>query len=248
MAHLLTRVMNKYGGHGAGAQLPVFSRALGLMVMSTLTSIILLSACGSTVKYSTIAHTAVNFSQNATVVTTISAAKTTAAGTVTPVISAINPIDTGTADRFTVPWAPPAGTSLAYLTFYNSLKYTNNWLWVRQESADVVRVGFTEYAQLAVGNFWFVGFSKAGTVSKLGDTFGFIQGEDSKDVHLQAPVAGTILAVNQAVLNDYRLINVSPYDEGWLVTFKMSNPDDLKLLLSAAEYALHCCPPCHCVN
>ncbi len=240
--------MKEYRACEVAERLPVISRALGLMLVSSFTSIILLSSCGGTARYSTTSQVVDTPSQSTTLAPTTSTAKTAALVPATTAVTPFNPIDTGIGDRFTVAWAPPAGTSLPYLTFYNSLKYTNDWLWVRQESVDTVRVGFTEYAQLAVGNFWFVGFSKAGTVSKLGDTFGFIQGEDSMDVHLQAPVAGTILAVNQAVLNDYRLINISPYDEGWLVTFKMSNPDDLNLLLSAADYALHCCPPCHCVN
>jgi glycine cleavage system H protein len=128
------------------------------------------------------------------------------------------------------------------------LKYTNDWLWVKQESADTVRIGFTDYAQLAVGNFWTVVLSNPGTVLNRTETFGFIQGEDTMDVNLAAPVSGTIISINQTVLSDYRLINLDPYGAGWLVTIQMRNPDDLKLLLTASQYALNCCPPCHCDN
>ena len=219
-----------------------FSALVGLL------SIALPSACAGGARTSTAYRTTTTAVQTTTETSIGSTSITTVVPPATVTSSNPGAINTGSGDRFTVPWAPPAGTSLSYLTFYNSLKYTNDWLWVRQESADTVRIGFTEYAELAVGNFWSVDILKAGTVAKLGGTFGFIQGEDTMDVNLQAPVAGIILEVNQAVLADYRLINNSPYDDGWLVTFKMSNPDDLKLLLTAAEYARQCCPPCHCNN
>jgi glycine cleavage system H protein len=68
------------------------------------------------------------------------------------------------------------------------------------------------------------------------------------DLNLTAPVSGVLLQVNPAVLSDFSLINHSPYDQGWLVEVRMSNPDDLSQLLTAAQYARQCCPPCHCVN
>jgi glycine cleavage system H protein len=128
------------------------------------------------------------------------------------------------------------------------VKYTNDWLWVKQESPDTVRIGFTDYAQLAVGNFWSINLDGPGTVLTRGTTFGFVQGEDTMDVNLTTPVSGTILEINQNVLADYYLINQSPYDAGWLVLVRISNPDDLNLLLTAAQYASQCCPPCHCNN
>lgn len=57
---------------------------------------------------------------------------------------------------FTVGWQAPSGTSLPYLTFYNDSKYTNDWLWVKPEASDTVRIGFTEYAQMAIGSIWFL--------------------------------------------------------------------------------------------
>lgn len=165
-----------------------------------------------------------------------------------PLPSSSLAINTGTDDKFTVDFPASNGTSLPYLTFYNSMKYTNDWLWVKQESADTVRIGFTDYAQLAMGNFWSLNLPETGAVITRGATFGFAQGEDSMDVNLTAPVSGTVLEVNQDVLTDYYLINQSPYDAGWLVLVQMSNPADLNLLLTAAEYASQCCPPCHCNN
>ncbi|GEM_PF-172863 len=222
-------------------------RVKAIIVAIVVLATVIAPACEGGAKSSTAYQTTAAGIQTAE--TSIASVNITASLTSATVITAAaSSINTGSADRFTVPWAKPAGTSLPYLTFYNSLRYTNDWLWVKQESADTVKIGFTDYAQLAMGSVWSVDFSKSGSVVKRGDTFGFIQGEDTMDVNLQSPVAGVLMSVNQAVLADYYLINWYPYDAGWLVTMKMSNPDDLNLLLTAAQYARQCCPPCHCNN
>jgi glycine cleavage system H protein len=160
----------------------------------------------------------------------------------------VPPIGTGTGVTFTLAWQPPNGTSLPYLTFYNNMKYDNQWLWVKPEPDGTVRIGFTEYAAIAMGPIWSIDLPGPGTPIRRGFTFGFMQGEDTMDVNLTAPVSGTVLEVNREVLQDFSLVNRSPYDRGWLVTVRMSHPEDLDLLLTAAEYAGHSCPPCHCNN
>ena len=240
--------MNKQGFQPLSvlAFLPVWVK--GFFIITVAFAVVVSSACAGGTKSSTAYYSTAPVVQTAAG-TPITSTNTTSILPLTTVASiAANPIDTGSGDRFTVAWAKPAATLPPYLTFYNSLKYTNDWLWVKQESPDIVRIGFTDYAQMAVGNFWSVDFWELGTVLKRGGTFGFIQGEDTMDVNLSAPVAGVLMSINQAVLADYLLINRYPYDDGWLVTIKMSNPDDLTLLLTAAEYARQCCPPCHCAN
>jgi glycine cleavage system H protein len=128
------------------------------------------------------------------------------------------------------------------------MKYTNDWLWVMPESADTVKIGFTDYAQAAMGPIWSIDINPAGTPVNRGFTFGFVQGEDTMDLNLTAPVSGIILSVNQEILKDFSLINSSPYVRGWLVEVKISHPEELNLLLTAAQYARQCCPPCHCNN
>ena len=170
--------------------------------------------------------------------------------TLSPVTSTISltPIDTGTAISFTMDFPKPGGTSPPYLIFYNNVKYTDKHLWVRQESPDTVRIGFTDYGQSAIGALWYLTLPEPGIVLNRGYTFGFVQGEDTQDINFTAPVSGVVLEVNRDLLSDFYLIHQSPYDAGWLILVRMSNPDDLNLLMTAAEYARTCCPPCHCNN
>ena len=92
---------------------------------------------------------------------------------------------------------------------------------------------------------WTIILPDPGTELVRGSTFGFMQGEDTMDVNLTAPVSGTVIETNYAVLDEYDLVNEFPYTTGWFIVVKMSNPDELNDLLTAAEYASWC-PPCHC--
>lgn len=108
-------------------------------------------------------------------------------------------------------------------------------------------IGFTDYGQLAIGDPQLLVLPQPGTLIEKNYDFGWVQGGYMM-WNLIAPVSGTVIQTNEAVLADYYLINQSPYGAGWLVVVQMSNPDDLNSLLTPAEYASECCPPCHCEN
>ena len=53
---------------------------------------------------------------------------------------------------------------------------------------------------------------------------------------LYAPVSGEVLGVNPQLVDAPTLINESPYDDGWLLRVKLSDPAELEKLLSAEQY------------
>ncbi|WP_088125418.1 glycine cleavage system protein H, partial [Klebsiella pneumoniae] len=53
---------------------------------------------------------------------------------------------------------------------------------------------------------------------------------------IYAPVTGVVIEVNEDLQNSPELINEEPYDGGWIVKVKMSDPDELKDLKDAEEY------------
>ena len=153
---------------------------------------------------------------------------------------------TGSGDMFVIDW-PSNGESSPYLTFYNSMRYTFQHLWVKAESNNTVRIGFTDYGQRAIGQFLTLILPPVGTVLNRDLLFGFVEG-GYMSYNLTAPVSGTVVQTNKDILEGYNVINQSPYDAGWLIVVQMSNPADLLLLLTASFYAYHCCPACHCDN
>lgn len=114
-----------------------------------------------------------------------------------------------------------------------NLKFTKEHEWVKIEGSKVT-VGITDHAQKALGDVVFVELPEVGDEFAVGDSFGVV--ESVKAVSdCYAPVAGSIAAVNEKLLDSPELINQDPYGEGWMIEFTCE--DELPVdLLSAEEY------------
>ncbi|HYG62419.1 MAG TPA: glycine cleavage system protein GcvH [Thermoanaerobaculia bacterium] len=112
--------------------------------------------------------------------------------------------------------------------------YSREHEWVRVDD-DVCTVGITEFAQQELGEVVFVELPEAGQVFNSGDEIGTI--ESVKAVaEVYTPVAGEIVEVNDAVVDDPELLNEDPQSEGWLIKIRFSSAADLKSLMKAEEY------------
>lgn len=116
------------------------------------------------------------------------------------------------------------------------LSYTSEHEWVSALTAEgTVRVGITDHAQDALGDVVYVDLPSVGDSVAAEDSFGEI--ESTKSVSdLFAPIAGEIVAVNEALEDDPALVNSDPYGEGWIIEIRLENADDLANLLDAEAY------------
>lgn len=113
-----------------------------------------------------------------------------------------------------------------------NLKYTKEHEWLTIEG-DIATVGITDHAQEALGDLVYVELPKIGASFEAGKDMVIVEScKAASDVY--APVAGEIVAVNDAVVAAPDTINHHPYDAGWLVKIKISGAADG--LLTAAEY------------
>ncbi len=115
------------------------------------------------------------------------------------------------------------------------LKYSKEHLWIRIEGEKAV-IGVTDYAQEELGIVTAVELPSVGDELEQDDSFGSIEARKTV-ADLYAPVSGTVLEVNSEVADSPEPINDDPYDSGWLIMVEMSDPEELKLLLSAEDYA-----------
>lgn len=114
------------------------------------------------------------------------------------------------------------------------LRYTKDHEWVRV-TGSVVRVGITDYAQDALGDVVFVQLPDVGSVLSAEQGLGEIESTKSvSDVY--APVAGKVVAVNDALVDQPELLNSDPYGEGWICEIEVAQIDESHLL-SAEEYS-----------
>ena len=112
-----------------------------------------------------------------------------------------------------------------------NLKYTSEHEWVRIEG-NIAVVGITKFAADALGDVVYVDLPKVGQSINAGSIVG--EAESTKSVgELFAPVSGTVVEANQAVVDSPELVNSDPYGAGWLFSVTI---DSLGELISADEY------------
>jgi glycine cleavage system H protein len=120
------------------------------------------------------------------------------------------------------------------MNFPADLLYTKEHEWVRVKG-DVATIGITDYAQSELGDIVFVELPAANSAAAQMQSFGTIEAVKTVS-ELFAPVSGTIIEANSKLADQAELINQDPYGEGWIIKIKLSNPDEVKNLLTAEEY------------
>jgi glycine cleavage system H protein len=114
------------------------------------------------------------------------------------------------------------------------LKYTKEHEWARVDGK-VATVGITRFAVEQLGDVTQVDLPKEGESFKKDDVFASVESVKAvSDVY--APLSGKIVKVNTPLGDTPEYLNDDPYDDGWMVQIELANPDELKGLMSAAEY------------
>lgn len=114
------------------------------------------------------------------------------------------------------------------------LKYTQTHEWVRLESDGTVSVGITHHAQDLLGDMVFVENPTVGRQLAQNEACAVVESvKAASDVH--APIAGEVVAVNEAVESAPERLNKDPYGN-WMFRLKPTNPADLDALLDADAY------------
>ncbi len=120
-----------------------------------------------------------------------------------------------------------------------NLLYTEEHEWARLEADDTVVIGVTDYASKQLHEIVYVELPEAGGDAELMEVIGAL--ESVKAVSdLNNPVGGTIIEVNDELLNSPELINESPYGEGWIAKLKPSDWEGDKVhLMDSTSYIRH---------
>jgi glycine cleavage system H protein len=116
------------------------------------------------------------------------------------------------------------------------LRYTEEHEYVKETGeAGVVTVGITDYAQDQLGDVVFVELPTVGAAFARMEVFGTIEAVKAVS-ELFSPVAGEVVAVNEALDGNPALVNTDPYGEGWMVRIRLSDPAELDALMDADSY------------
>jgi glycine cleavage system H protein len=116
------------------------------------------------------------------------------------------------------------------------LKYARSHEWVRSQPDGLVEVGISDHAQHALGDLVFVEVPAVGRSLAQGEACAVVESvKAASDVY--APVAGTVVAVNEALAQSPELVNQDPYGKGWIMRLKPQGATHADELLDAAAYS-----------
>ncbi len=123
------------------------------------------------------------------------------------------------------------------------LRYTNEHEWLRQEEDGSVTIGITDHAQSALGDLVYVELPEVGQDLEAGGEMAVVESvKAASDVY--APVSGSVLAVNDDLVDDPEKINTEPYGDGWIIRLQpvdgiesgeTMDPDAYQTLLDELE-------------
>ncbi|MBP9986366.1 MAG: glycine cleavage system protein GcvH [Bacteroidales bacterium] len=116
----------------------------------------------------------------------------------------------------------------------DELLYTKDHEWARIEG-DMAVVGITDFAQSELGDIVFLDVTSVGEMLAKGEKFGDIEAVKTV-AEAYMPVSGEVVEFNEALESAPELVNASPYDEGWIIKIKFSDPSEFDTLLKAEEY------------
>jgi len=116
------------------------------------------------------------------------------------------------------------------------LKYARSHEWVRELADGLVEMGISDHAQQALGDLVFVEVPAVGRTLQQGEACAVVESvKAASDVY--APLAGTVVAVNEALAQAPELINQDPYGGGWILRLKPGAQPTAADLLNAEAYA-----------
>ena len=116
----------------------------------------------------------------------------------------------------------------------NNLKYSEEHEWLL-ESNGIATIGITDFAVGSLGDIVFVELPQKGTQINQFSTFGEVESVKAAS-EIYTPISGEIIEINENLETEPELLNNSPYENGWLIKVKMSDPTEIEKLMDSKAY------------
>ena len=117
----------------------------------------------------------------------------------------------------------------------SDLKYTKDHEWVRLDGGIAI-IGITDFAQGELGDIVFIDIDSEGDTLKKEEVFGSVEAVKTVS-DLYVPLDCEIIEVNPLLDENPELVNEDPYQKGWMVKAKITDPNSGNDLLSADQYS-----------
>ncbi|GAQ93985.1 glycine cleavage system H protein [Thermodesulfovibrio aggregans] len=115
-------------------------------------------------------------------------------------------------------------------------KFHKEHTWVKVSGrSKKVKVGITDYAQESLGDIIYIELPEVDTHVEADTEMAEIESTKTSSPVI-APVSGTIVEVNEELIDHPELINEDPYGKGWIAVIEMDNPQELDDLMDYEDY------------
>ncbi|KAK6123524.1 hypothetical protein DH2020_042731 [Rehmannia glutinosa] len=123
--------------------------------------------------------------------------------------------------------SPAFSLARSFSTVLEGFKYASSHEWVKHDGPD------------HLGEVVFVELPEEGKSVSQGNSFGAVESVKATS-DINSPISGEVVEVNTKLSESPGLINSSPYEDGWMIKVKPSNPSELESLMGAKEYTKFC--------
>jgi glycine cleavage system H protein len=114
------------------------------------------------------------------------------------------------------------------------LKYTEEHEWLKLEG-NIATVGITQHATALLGDLVFVQLPDIDAKLAKGDGAAVVESvKAASDVF--APLAGEVVEVNQAIVEDPAIVNTDPQGAGWFFKLRLEDTKAMDGLMDEAAY------------
>ncbi len=113
-------------------------------------------------------------------------------------------------------------------------RYIQTHEWHKPDAGQIV-IGLSKFAVDELTDITYIDLVKTEGPIKAGEVFGEIESVKATS-EMYCGVDGVISSINTEVIENPAIINQDPYERGWLIKVRPSDPAQLEMLMSAADY------------
>ena len=125
-------------------------------------------------------------------------------------------------------------TNLSDSKIVQDISYYQEHNWVKTDGEHVI-IGISDFAQNQLGEIIFIDLPEPGSEYEQNDVFGFVESiKATSDLYM--PVSVVVTEINDALADTPELANSQPYEGGWMIKAKVTEPDQVAELLTAEAY------------
>jgi glycine cleavage system H protein len=120
------------------------------------------------------------------------------------------------------------------LEYPDDLKYLDTHEYARLDG-EIATIGITAFAIDQLGDIVFLELPDVGEAIAKGENFGTVESVKAVE-DLKAPLSGTVVERNDALIETPELLADDPYGEAWMLKIRIDDSDELDEAMTSDEY------------